>query len=105
LGEDVCRKKLTSYEAFTIRKIVPRDLKEKATWAKAEITKEPLSQEDIIRTVRKLNKSRRTVQDKQSTLMPFQQSQVTRLLDELITGEGDPNFECSIAQLHSKTFN
>ena len=34
--------------------------------------------------------------------MPFQQGQVSRLLDELMTGDRDGNFEWSLAQLHSK---
>lgn len=104
LDEDDYKKRLTSYEAHTIRKIIPRDPKEKTTWAKAEMTKEPLSQEDIIRAVRRLNESRRTVQEKKAALRPFQQGQVTSLLDQLMTGEGDLNFEWSIAQLDSKTF-
>jgi hypothetical protein len=104
MDEDACRKRLTNYEAHTIRKIVPRDAKEKATWAKAEITREPLSQEDISKTVKRLNESKRTVQDKKAALMRFQQGQVNRLMDEMASGEHDPNFEWSLAQLDSKTF-
>jgi hypothetical protein len=104
LDEDACRKRLTNYEAHTIRKIAPRDLKEKATWAKSEITREPLSQEDISKAVKRLNESRRSVKDKKDALMPFQQGQVNRLLDELMTREHDQNFEWSLSQLDSKTF-
>ena len=104
LDEDSCRKRMTNYEAYIIRKIVPRDSKEKSTWAKSEITKEALSQEDIIRAVRKLNESRRSVHDKKNALMRFQQGQVTRLIDELMTHDNDTNFEWSLAQLDPKTF-
>ena len=102
LDEDACKKRLTSYEAHTIRKIVPRDPKEKPTWAKAEITKEPLSQEDILKAVKKLNESKRSVQDKKAALMTFQQGQVNRLLDELMTSDPDTNFEWSLAQMDRK---
>jgi len=102
LDEDACKKRLTSYEAHTIRKIVPRDLKEKQTWAKSEITKEPLSQEDIAKAVKRLNESKRSVQDKKAALMPFQQGQVNRLLDELMTSDPDTNFEWSLAQIDRK---
>jgi hypothetical protein len=104
LDEDACRKRLTNYEAHTIRKIAPRDSKEKATWAKSEITREPLSQEDILRAVKRLNESKRSVQDKKAALMAFQQGQVNRLIDELMTGDNDPNFEWSLSQLDQKTF-
>jgi hypothetical protein len=95
---------LTSYEAHTIRKIQPRDSKEKTTWAKSEITKEPLSQEDILRAVKRLNESKRSVQDKKAALMTFQQGQVNRLLDELMTGDPDTNFDWSLAQIDRKEF-
>lgn len=104
MDEDACRKRLTTYEAHTIRKIQPRDSKEKTTWAKSEITKEPLSQEDILRAVKRLNESKRSVQDKKAALMPFQQGQVNRLLDELMTGDPDPNFDWSLTQIDRKEF-
>jgi hypothetical protein len=104
LDEDACRKRLTLYEAHTIRKFVPRDLKEKATWAKSEITREPLSQEDISKAVKRLNESKQSVKDKKHALKPFQQGQVNRLLEELMTREHDQNFEWSLSQLDSETF-
>src|SRR4051794_13769968 len=46
-SEDECKKKLTTYEAHTIRKIPPLDpKKEKSTWARSEITKESLTPEE-----------------------------------------------------------
>lgn len=41
MDEAACIERLTTYEAHTIRKMVPGD-SEKATWAKAEITKESM---------------------------------------------------------------
>ena len=102
LDEDACRKRLTNYEAYTIRKTVPRDSKEKPTWAKSEITKEPLSQDDILKAIKRMNESKRSVQDKKGALMNFQQGQVNRLVDELMSGDNDPNFEWSLAQLDQK---
>ena len=104
LEEDACMKSLTLYEAHIIRKIVPRDPKEKATWAKAEVTKDPLSQEDIIKAVKRLNEGKRSVEDKKAALMPNQKGQVNRLLDELESSEPDRNFEWSIVQIDQKEF-
>ena len=71
---------------------------------KSEITKEPLSQEDISKAIKRLNDSKRSVQEKKAALMPFQQGQVNRLLDELMTGDSDMNFEWSLAQIDRKEF-
>jgi hypothetical protein len=81
---------------------MPTDPKEKATWAKSEFTKEPYSQEDICKKLKKLNESKRSVQDKKAALMPFQQGQINKLMDELINSDHDTNFEWSLAQLDQK---
>lgn len=102
LDEDACRKKLTAYEAFSIRKIVPRDAKnEKSTWAKSDHTRESWTQDEMAKQVKKLNK-RHTVSEKKQNLMHYQQGQVNRGLDELKNGEQDPHFEWSLAQIDQK---
>ena len=102
MDDDSCRKKLTSYEVYTIRKVVPHDPKEKATWAKSTITKETLSQEDISKALNRLEKTKQTVLDKKADLMQFQQGQVDRLMDELKANEHDPNFEWALSQIDRK---
>jgi hypothetical protein len=102
MDEESARKKMTTYEVHTIRKCSPRDSREKATWARAEMTKEHIAQEDIPKAVKKLNELTDSVQDKKAALMKFQQGQINKLLDELIGGERDNNFEWSLAQLDSK---
>ncbi|KAM3084516.1 hypothetical protein ACMFMG_001380 [Clarireedia jacksonii] len=92
------RKKLTAYEVYSIRKVPPVG-KEKSTWAKVSITKEPLTQEDIAIQLKKLQASSQAVADKKAALYPFQQTQVNSLLDKLNTEEVNHNFTWSLIQL------
>lgn len=99
-----CLKKLTTYYDFTIEKVPVRDpKKEKATWTRAEVTEERIAQEDIVKRVKKLNESRKTVREKKEALATFQQGQINSLLDDQASQERDPNFEWSLAQLDTKT--
>lgn len=99
LDEDACRKRLTSYEAYTLQKTSPNDSKERPTWARSEMIKETLSQQDILKAVKRLNESKCSVQDKKATLTLSQQGKVSCLLDELLTTDPDANFEWSLAQI------
>jgi hypothetical protein len=102
LREITSKDRLTFYEAYTIRKIIPRDPKEKPTWAEVEVCKESLSQENITDEVKKLNESKRRLWDKKAALMALQAGQVIKLLDKLMTGETDTNFEWTVAQIDRK---
>jgi len=97
-----CKKKLTTYESHTIRKLPPRDTKDKATWGVAEFAKEPLLSDDIAKEVKKLNEGTKTAGEKKAALYPYQQGQVSKLLDDLNNNERDPNFEWSLAQIDRK---
>lgn len=101
LDETACRRLLATYLVFSIRKVVP-GVKEKSTWAKAVITEEALSQEDIAVQLKKLKESPQTIADKKAALYPNQQGQVNRLLDRLRTEETDPNFDWSLVQLERR---
>jgi len=100
--ESTCSKKLTSYQAFTIRKCPPRDPKKEVvgTWARSEIIEERLAQEDIVKQIKKLDRGR-SVADKKKSLAQFQQGQITTLLDSCVNGERDPAFEWSLVQLET----
>lgn len=98
LDDVACRKLLTTYQVFSIRKVVPTG-KEKSTWAKAVVTEEALSQEDITAQLKKLKDSPQTIADKKGALYPNQQTQVSRLLDRLKTEESDGHFDWSLVQL------
>ncbi|KAA8567622.1 hypothetical protein EYC84_008097 [Monilinia fructicola] len=98
LDEAACKKLLTTYSVHSIRKVIPTG-KEKSTWAKAVVTEEPLSQEDIVAQLKKLKESPNTISDKKGELFHNQQGQVNRLLDRLKNEEGDPNFDWSLVQL------
>ncbi|RFU26492.1 hypothetical protein B7463_g9839, partial [Scytalidium lignicola] len=107
LTEKECRKKLTTYDAYTIRKVPSSDPKEKATWMRVELVKEPLSHDVIASRVKKLDEQKekekyRDIAEKKASLYPNQQGQITRLLDELMSNERDQNFEWSLAQLERK---
>jgi hypothetical protein len=101
LDDAACLKKLTTYDAYTIRK-VPVDTKEKPTWARAEITLESWSQEEILKQIRRLNERRVTVAEKKQALANYQQGQVTSVMDQLKTTETDGNFEWTLVQLDSE---
>ena len=98
LDANFCRKQLTSYCVYTIRKVATEE-PEKSTWARAEVLQEEWSQKEIANRVEKLNESGRPVAEKKAALMSFQQGQVKKLLDELSDEKSDPNFEWSLAQL------
>lgn len=101
MDEKACLKKLTTYAAYTIRKCPPRDPKKerRGTWARAEIIEEHWPQEDILKQVKKLGESRRSVADKTKVLAPNMQNQITTLVDGLASGERDRAFEWSLVQL------
>lgn len=103
MDEGACRKRLTTYEAHSIRKLAPQNPKEKSTWGRAEIVKEPLLSDEIAKEVKALGEeSKKTVSDKKAALYPYQQAQVNKLLDDLTNNETDPYFEWSLAQIHRK---
>ncbi|QSZ37008.1 hypothetical protein DSL72_009100 [Monilinia vaccinii-corymbosi] len=98
LNEAACRKLLTTYRVYSIQKVQPTG-KEKSTWAKAVVTQEPLTQEDIAAQLKKLNESPKTISDKKGALFYNQQRQVNKLLDGLKNEEGNTDFDWSLAQL------
>ncbi|KAF7924109.1 uncharacterized protein EAE97_010721 [Botrytis byssoidea] len=98
LDDAAYRKLLTTHTVFSIRKVVPTG-KEKSTWAKAIVTEEALSQEDIVAQLKKLKDSSQTITDKKGALYPNQQSQVNKLLDRLKNEESDQHFDWSLVQL------
>ena len=106
LTEEVCRKKLTTYTAITLRKQPPLDSKkDKPTWAKTQVIEMHLAQDDLVKQIKKLNEHGRSVTEKKAALSPFQLQQVTNLLDNKTAQEIDSNFEWSLAQLESKIKN
>ncbi|KAM0146439.1 hypothetical protein ACHAQE_010735 [Botrytis cinerea] len=106
LDDAAYRKLLTTHTVFSIRKVVPTG-KEKSTWAKAVVTEEALSQEDIVAQLKKLKDSSQTITDKKAALFPNQQGQVNKLLDRLKTEESDQHFDWSLVQLdrRERSFN
>jgi hypothetical protein len=102
LNEDTCKKKLTSYQAISIRKAGAVDSKkDKPTWAKTEHTREAISQEEIAKQIKKLNEGE-SVTAKKQKLRHFQQSQVNSVLDNLKNAEQNGDFEWSLAQIDQK---
>ena len=103
LTEEACRQILTSYEAHTISKACsPQNSQEKSTWAKAEFTKLPLFQEEIIKQIEKLNISRLSVEEKTAALSLYQQKQIFQLLNARRSMERDNCFEWSHVQIARK---
>ncbi|KAL3423391.1 hypothetical protein PVAG01_05138 [Phlyctema vagabunda] len=94
--EEESRKKLTTYLVYTIRK---HNAKNGGTWAQADVHQEAFAQEDIVKDVKRLNDAGPSAAEKKARLYPYQQTQVTRALDNTMNEEPDRNFEWSLAQL------
>lgn len=95
-------KLLTTYKVFTMRKLVPENPRHKSSWAVAEIYEERLAQPEIIKLIKRLNESKRTVSDKKAALQPYQTTQVNNVMDDLVATDQDPaNFEWALVQLDS----
>ena len=126
LDEDACKERLTTHKAISIRKAIPADgKKEKATWLKCNHTEESLAREEIMKQIKKLNdghnlaekrqklslaekrkklsleekRQQLSVTEKKQKLKPHQQSQVTKVIDDLRARDGDPNFEWTLVQI------
>jgi len=101
MDESACLKKLTTYQSYTIRKCPPRDPKKEGvgTWARAEVIEERLTQEDIIKQIKKLSIRKQSVADKKKALAHNMQGQITALVDDLASKERDRAFEWSLVQL------
>jgi len=103
--EKSCRKKLTSYLCFTIRKAAPSNPKDKPTWARSEVVEEKLQSAEIQSQIKRLNEARGkavSVAEKKAALAPFQQGQINKLLDQLANNEHDSNFTHTLAQLDKR---
>ncbi len=116
-SEEYCRRQLTSYEAHTLQKHQSpeiteyseerRDLKNsksskrpKATWERVTITQDRFAREDIVKEIRHLDRTGRSVTEKKAKLFPHQRQQVTNILDDKLANEIDPqNFEWTLSQL------
>jgi len=126
-SEDFCRKQLTSYEVFTVlpggdddsAKVAKDKKKEtrsswgskdkekdgktpkkRERWAKVQINQESFPREEIVKAIKRLDAGR-SVTEKKAKLYPNQSTQVTRILDDKIMAEREPQlFEWVLAQLH-----
>jgi hypothetical protein len=112
LEEEACRKRLTSYEAYSIRKALslnktqekstsPLKTQEQTTWAKSEHTRELWTQENIVTNIKEL-KDNRIVSEKIEMLRHWQKRQVNHAFEGVKRAESDPNFEWSIVQIDQK---
>jgi len=98
ITEDLARKELTSYAAYTLQKCPSPDPREKPTWQRVECIKEALSEKEITACIKQLDLARKSVANRKAALFPNQRGQITQLLDNLTTSENDPNFEWTIKQ-------
>jgi hypothetical protein len=119
LTEDYCRRQLTTYEVYTLRKAEPlptiekKDVNKtsrssssksapKPSWQRVVINQEAFDQKDIITQIKKLDQTTQSLTTKKAALFPNQNTQVTKLLDEKIATEFDPAFTWTVAQLSRK---
>jgi hypothetical protein len=119
LNEEYCRRQLTSYEVWTVRKAddpdptVRRETEKgkrnskqppspKLTWARTTSFKMEYDQNDIQKKIKELDKTSRSVTTKMADLAAFQSQQVTTLVNEKCTLELDPTFVWTLRQLKLK---
>jgi len=114
---EYCQRQLTSYEAHTLQKHQAPETEEyieerrdskssksskwpKSTWERVTITQDRFAREDIVKEIRRLDRTSRPVTEKKARLFPHQRQQVTNLLDDKLANEVDPqNFEWTLSQL------
>jgi hypothetical protein len=124
LTDEYCQRKLTSYEACTLRKsepLIPREPREenrrdhkssknskksrtespKPSWIRVDITQEHFDQVDIKKKIKVLDKVK-SVTERKKELRSHQASQVTKLLEGKIARESDNSFTWTLAQLERK---
>jgi hypothetical protein len=102
MDETICRKKLTSYSCYTLRKATPIYPSDKLTWARSEVVEQKLRPGKIQAQVKKLSEARGkivSVTEKKAALAPFQQGQINKLLDQLADHEPDPNFAWTLVEV------
>lgn len=120
LTEAFARHKLTMFEVYTLRKAEPlpdyqeyqeerrnsksskRLTKPKPNWQRVIITRDAFDQADVVKKIRALDKNGRSVTTKKKDLMPNQNIQVTKLLDEKNFTEFDKAFAWTLVQLETK---
>jgi hypothetical protein len=118
LTKDYCRRQLTTYEVYTLRKAEPlptiekKDVNKtsrsssksapKPSWQRVIINQEAFDQKDIITQIKKLDQTTRSLSTKKAALFPNQHTQVTKLVDEKIATEFDPAFTWTLAQFSRK---
>jgi hypothetical protein len=98
LDDVACTESMTTYSAYTIQKEPSENAQ--ATWAKALVKKEVLEEAEVERQVKKLSK--KSVFGKKLALSKCEEDQVVKLMDGLIHGEQDPNFEWALSQLDKR---
>jgi hypothetical protein len=126
LTEDYCRRQLTSFEVWTLRKLndpsnrVPtggnkenrkekksfktskNPTKTKLSWAKALWQREVYDRESILKKLRALDSNTSSVTSKKAALGQHQSRQVSDILNEKAREEFDPNFEWTLRQIDRK---
>lgn len=86
------RKMLTTYLVFTVRKALPRSNKEDPTWARATVVQERLEQGEIAKQVKRLSEhNSRSLAEQKAALAPYQNGQVNKIFDDLLSNERDPD--------------
>jgi hypothetical protein len=103
LGESACLKNLRTYAAYTIRKSPPRYVKtgEWKTWARANIIEESWAQaqDDVIKQIKALGDSWRSLGEKKKAVTHYIQGQITALIDKSVSTERHGALDWSLVRL------
>jgi hypothetical protein len=127
ITEEFCRRQLTSYDVYSLRKAEPlksRNFQEnkkdndtkkqkkgskrpsgpKPDWQRVVISQDILDQDVILKKINYLNnKGKKSITDKKAELSPHMNRQVNDLLDDKNNSEFDPAFTWTLSQLDRQT--
>lgn len=124
ITEEFCRRQLTSYDVYSLRKAELRNFQEnkkdndtkkqkkgskrpsgpKPDWQRVVISQDILDQDVILKKIKYLNnKGKKSITDKKAELSPHMNRQVNDLLDDKNNSEFDPAFTWTLSQLDRQT--
>jgi hypothetical protein len=127
ITEEFCRRELTSYDVYSLRKAEPlksrnfqenkkdndtkkqkkgskRPLGPKPDWQRVVISQDILDQDVILKKIKYLNnKGKKSITDKKAELSPHMNRQVNDVLDDKNNSEFDPAFTWTLSQLDRQT--
>lgn len=100
--KEECQIELSTNVAYTFLKIISNGLDEDTNWHRCKRITEPFKDKDVRQRIKELNEEGPGPMVKKYNLLPAQQEQITKLIDELNTKEQDRRYLWALSQLETK---